>query len=298
MGASTSSHWDSPGSPLNYKSVRDQLIDYEHDELTSSHQNPDDYLSFTNYDNGSITRASTAANSSYFDHEGTEWRSNHSLNHHRPTLVAKKRLPSRGWREETTGRCDVREKLPNAQKIFDTVCLILSNYIRDASHMNHATQASSLFDEQLYREIPAKVRTPKIPNCHVFVHSRSGMLGDMDDNHFDEFQDLSLETDIGNFMGDLMYLSNSGDHFSVIALIYLEKLMMSHNFYLTHKNWRIFLMIATLTISKFWDDECIENGQIQYSFPEYSLKDVNKMEALFLNLIDFNHYTDILLYYY
>ena len=76
----------------------------------------------------------------------------------------------------------------------------------------------------------------------------------------------------------------------IIALVYIERLLIKSGFGLNIKNWRKITLTALIMGSKIWDDESFENDNFAKAFPTYKTKDINEMERVFLNFIEYNLY--------
>ncbi len=53
--------------------------------------------------------------------------------------------------------------------------------------------------------------------------------------------------------------------------------------------------------SKIWDDESFENDNFAKAFPQYTTKEINELERVFLQFIDYNLYvksSDYAKYYF
>ena len=56
-----------------------------------------------------------------------------------------------------------------------------------------------------------------------------------------------------------------------------------------------------LIASKIWDDESFENDSFTKAFPQFSTKEINEMERVFLDFIEYNLYikgSDYAKYYF
>lgn len=71
----------------------------------------------------------------------------------------------------------------------------------------------------------------------------------------------------------------------IIALIYIERLLLKSGFGLDIKNWRRITFTALILGSKIWDDESFENENFAKAFPTFMTKEINEMERVFLNFI-------------
>jgi hypothetical protein len=64
----------------------------------------------------------------------------------------------------------------------------------------------------------------------------------------------------------------------VIALIYLEKLMLSTGILLTKFNWQRIILICLVLASKIWDDDSLENCHFPKVMQDVTNNEINKLE--------------------
>ena len=76
----------------------------------------------------------------------------------------------------------------------------------------------------------------------------------------------------------------------VIALIYLELIMLKGKIEIRDSNWKPLVFTATLLASKFWEDIIWYNVDFVDTLKIYSLKSINRLESEFLSLCDYNIY--------
>ena len=73
----------------------------------------------------------------------------------------------------------------------------------------------------------------------------------------------------------------------LMALVYIERFMTSTGMLLNHWNWRRIVLIVLIIASKVWDDDSLENIHFPQVMPDITLKEVNTLEKIFLELIDY-----------
>jgi len=73
----------------------------------------------------------------------------------------------------------------------------------------------------------------------------------------------------------------------LMALVYIERFMTQTGMLLNHWNWRRVVLVVLLTASKVWDDDSLENIHFPQVMPDITLKEVNNLERIFLELIDY-----------
>jgi hypothetical protein len=74
----------------------------------------------------------------------------------------------------------------------------------------------------------------------------------------------------------------------IIALVYIERLLEKTGILLNNFNWRRLILIAQLIGSKIWDDDSLENIHFPKVLKDTTLKEINKLERVFLELIGYD----------
>ncbi|OMJ86918.1 hypothetical protein SteCoe_11470 [Stentor coeruleus] len=119
-----------------------------------------------------------------------------------------------------------------------------------------------------------------------------GMLLEMFRQEFDDPQAFSgrapSETDIYNFCKNIIFRSKMEKECSIICLIYIERMIQKSGLYINEKNWKKLTLISLIIASKVWDDESYENIHFSKVFTRYPLREINSMERLFLNIIEYD----------
>jgi hypothetical protein len=119
-----------------------------------------------------------------------------------------------------------------------------------------------------------------------------GMLLEMFRQEFDDPQAFSgrapSETDIYNFCKNIIFRSKMEKECSIICLIYIERMIQKSGLYINEKNWKKLTLISLIISSKVWDDESYENIHFSKVFTRYPLREINSMERLFLNIIEYD----------
>lgn len=75
---------------------------------------------------------------------------------------------------------------------------------------------------------------------------------------------------------------------AIVCLVYLEKVMIGASSLITPRNWRRLVLTSLIVASKVWDDESFENHNFAKVFNLYTTEDVNEMERMFLERIDYD----------
>lgn len=75
---------------------------------------------------------------------------------------------------------------------------------------------------------------------------------------------------------------------SIIALIYIERLMELKGVNLNARNWIPILVAALLTSSKVWDDHSTFNADLTAILPIFSVPSINELERQFLGDLNYS----------
>ena len=73
----------------------------------------------------------------------------------------------------------------------------------------------------------------------------------------------------------------------IVCLVYLEKLLLNTGILLNKYNWRRFTLICLCLASKIWDDDSLENVHFPKVMSDVTNFEINKLEQLFLEFIDY-----------
>ena len=85
----------------------------------------------------------------------------------------------------------------------------------------------------------------------------------------------------------IVFSSRMEKEIPLVALAYIERLLNKTGILINHWNWRRLMLISLTIASKIWDDESLENQHFPKAMPDITLKEVNNLEKLFLDLIDY-----------
>ena len=85
----------------------------------------------------------------------------------------------------------------------------------------------------------------------------------------------------------IMVKSKMEKEIPIIALLYLEKIMLKTEILINSANWKRFALISLVIGSKIWDDDSFENVHFTKVMPELILREINELERVFLELLDY-----------
>eukprot|EP00826_Nyctotherus_ovalis_P049411 TRINITY_DN5977_c0_g10_i1.p1 TRINITY_DN5977_c0_g10~~TRINITY_DN5977_c0_g10_i1.p1 ORF type:complete len:506 (+),score=118.78 TRINITY_DN5977_c0_g10_i1:654-2171(+) len=103
----------------------------------------------------------------------------------------------------------------------------------------------------------------------------------------EEYLEVPAEREIYKFSKKVLVYSRMEKEIPIIALIYIEKLVMRTGLLMNELNWRRFIFIALVIGSKIWDDESFENIHFHKVFPDVSLLEINDLERIYLKFLDY-----------
>ena len=92
---------------------------------------------------------------------------------------------------------------------------------------------------------------------------------------------------IFDFMADIIILTKMEKEVVVLSLIYIERLIFNTGLLLTSRNWRRIVLTSMIIASKIWDDNSFENGHFSQVFANLGVNEINTLERIFLELINY-----------
>jgi len=95
------------------------------------------------------------------------------------------------------------------------------------------------------------------------------------------------EAEIADYCKYVVIACKMENEIPVIALIYLEKLMLATGILLTRYNWQRIILICLILASKIWDDDSLENQHFPKVMSDVTVNEINKLEQAFLEFIDY-----------
>jgi len=93
---------------------------------------------------------------------------------------------------------------------------------------------------------------------------------------------------INNFLSRIFRKLSLSVECAIVALLYAERLMSQGKIAMNGRNWRPILLASILMASKMWDDLSSWNIEFAELFPIFNLNEINQLEKLFLQEINYN----------
>ena len=95
---------------------------------------------------------------------------------------------------------------------------------------------------------------------------------------------------IFEFCANIIILTKMEKEVIVISLLYLERFIFNTGLLLTSRNWRRIMFTVLVIASKIWDDDSFENSHFAQVFTHLKIGEINLMERIFLELMDYKIY--------
>ena len=95
---------------------------------------------------------------------------------------------------------------------------------------------------------------------------------------------------INNFLTGIFKKLRLNVESSIVSLIYAERLMLKQKICINQRNWRPIIIASVLTASKVWDDLSSWNIEFSNLLPRITLRNINILEGLFLNALEYDLY--------
>ena len=95
---------------------------------------------------------------------------------------------------------------------------------------------------------------------------------------------------IFDFMADIIILTKMEKEVIILSLIYIERLIFNTGLLINSRNWRRILLTAMIIASKIWDDNSFENSHFSQVFANLGIGEINTLERIFLELINYKVY--------
>ena len=95
---------------------------------------------------------------------------------------------------------------------------------------------------------------------------------------------------IFDFIADIILVTKMEKEVIILSLIYIERLIFNTGLLLNSRNWRRILFTAMVISSKIWDDYSFENNHFSQVFVNLGVNEINDLERIFLELINYKVY--------
>ena len=110
--------------------------------------------------------------------------------------------------------------------------------------------------------------------------------GNMPDTSYESYK--PHEDDVYYYTKYVVLSGKLEKEIPMMALIYLERFVTKTGILINHQNWRRLVLITLIIGSKIWDDDSLENVHFPKVMGDITVKEVNALEKVFLELIDFD----------
>lgn len=103
----------------------------------------------------------------------------------------------------------------------------------------------------------------------------------------DRFVGMPSEAQIVDYCKYVTIACKMENEIPIVSLVYLEKLLLMTGILLNKYNWRRMVLICLCLASKIWDDDSLENVHFPKVMPDVTNLEINKLEQIFLEFIDY-----------
>ena len=103
----------------------------------------------------------------------------------------------------------------------------------------------------------------------------------------DQFIPMPSEKYIADYCKYVTIACKMENEIPIVCLVYLEKLLLTTGILLNKWNWRRTVLICLCLASKIWDDDSLENVHFPKVMSDVTNFEINKLEQLFLEFIDY-----------
>ena len=110
---------------------------------------------------------------------------------------------------------------------------------------------------------------------------------DSEDFHEDQFVPIPSEKYIADYCKYVTISCKMENEIPIVCLVYLEKLLLTTGILLNKWNWKRLVLICLCLASKIWDDDSLENVHFPKVMSDVTNYEINKLEQLFLEFIDY-----------
>lgn len=174
--------------------------------------------------------------------------------------------------------------------MMENVSAILIKHIFTAElYITKPTEGASLFIESNFKRQQWNIATTSgySSTMPLFIYAYDKVI---------EPVRPCSESDILKFMRKIFDKMQLATECIIVALIYLEKIIITSKIEIRFSNWRPLVFTSILLASKFWEDISFWNVDYSDALNFYPLKSINRMESEFLSLCNYNIYVSAKLY--
>lgn len=160
---------------------------------------------------------------------------------------------------------------PNVKEVVEAVSqLIFSIMIEDIKEgktvPNENSLAYELFEDKYMKQFPER-----------FGESQKTLL-----------QKTPTAEDISAFVFALYDVLRFSEECVILMLVYINRLVVQAEIPILPTNWRPVVVLCLLTAQKMWDDISFKNDAFVDVYPFFSNEELNKLEVVFLRLINYH----------
>ena len=103
----------------------------------------------------------------------------------------------------------------------------------------------------------------------------------------DQFIPMPSEKYIADYCKYVTIACKMENEIPIVCLVYLEKLLLTTGILLNKWNWKRIVLVCLCLASKIWDDDSLENVHFPKVMSDVTNYEINKLEQLFLEFIDY-----------
>lgn len=174
------------------------------------------------------------------------------------------------WSTTSNVYLDSTISKPNVNAIITSVATILhSQMLEDMEEERELNENSDLFyfsEEKYIKEKPEE-----------YDEQRKELLREMP----------TVES-ISEFMKALFECAQFSIECCIICLVYINRIISLTEMPLQPTNWRPLILCSLLVAQKVLDDKYLSNSDFAFIYPFFTNEEVNRLEAKFLELLNFN----------
>ncbi|CAK92817.1 unnamed protein product (macronuclear) [Paramecium tetraurelia] len=149
---------------------------------------------------------------------------------------------------------------------------------------------STILHSQMQEDQEQGKQIPKTSELYFFSEEK---YIEEKPEEFDEQRKLLLREppsvdNIYEFMKALYDCAQFSPECCIICLVYINRLIAFTGLTLNPTNWRPLLLSSLLVAQKVWDDKYLSNADFAFIYPFFTTQEINKLEAKFLELLQYN----------